>query len=127
MSTAAFCSRYLSHYLPARSITSALLLFSASDVAIALDADKRRYWLLNPTPDRLLRELSTDRPDMTESPFTVDAGRIQIETNFYGHSRSNADHEGIVTHSHDYFVTNLRIGLTNWAEFNVLLSPHGAV
>jgi hypothetical protein len=44
--------------------------------------------LFNPTPDRLLRDLTTDRPDVTESPFTVDAGRIQAETNLFGYARS---------------------------------------
>ena len=29
-----------------------------------------------------LRELSTDRPDTTESPFTVDRGHVQIELSF---------------------------------------------
>ena len=37
------------------------------------------YSLWNPTPDDKLRDLATDRPDKTESPITVDAGRFQIE------------------------------------------------
>ena len=35
--------------------------------------------LFNPTPREAMRELSTDRPDQTESPFTVDAGHVQVE------------------------------------------------
>ena len=27
-----------------------------------------------------MRDMDTDRPDVTESPFTVDAGHIQLET-----------------------------------------------
>ncbi|MEX0966666.1 MAG: hypothetical protein WD077_05475 [Bacteroidia bacterium] len=42
----------------------------------------RKYSLGNPVPDRRLRDLSPDRPDYTESPITVDAGRAQIETDF---------------------------------------------
>ena len=42
--------------------------------------DKSDYTLFNPTPRDRLREMSTDRPDKTESPFTVDAGHFQIET-----------------------------------------------
>lgn len=90
-------------------------------------SDKSRYTLFNPVPDQLLRDLSTDRPDMTESPFTVDAGHIQIETNIFGYSRSRADSEGTVTKSYEYATTNVRIGLTNWAEFNVVVQPLGVV
>ncbi|MEW6055918.1 MAG: transporter, partial [Bdellovibrionota bacterium] len=42
--------------------------------------EKSRYHLFNPVPQEKLRELSTDRPDKTESPFSVDAGRFQVET-----------------------------------------------
>ncbi len=42
--------------------------------------DRSQYWLFNPTPGRLLREMTSDGPDTTESPFTVDAGRVQTET-----------------------------------------------
>jgi hypothetical protein len=42
-------------------------------------ADKSGYNLFRPTPSTLLRDLSTDRPDLTESPYTVDAGHVQAE------------------------------------------------
>ena len=42
--------------------------------------DKRPYSLFHPTPRRYLRPLSPDRPGVTESPFTVDAGHFQFET-----------------------------------------------
>jgi hypothetical protein len=35
--------------------------------------------LFHPTPRDEMRELSTDRPHTTESPFTVDAGHFQLE------------------------------------------------
>ncbi len=60
----------------------------------ALGADKSGYSLFDPTPDRLLRDMTTDRPDTTESPFTVDAGHIQIETNLFGYARSRPDEDG---------------------------------
>ena len=45
----------------------------------AAGADKNGYHLFHPTPHELLRDMSTDRPDLTESPYTVDAGHAQIE------------------------------------------------
>jgi hypothetical protein len=41
--------------------------------------DKWSYNLFHPTPRALMREMSTDRPDQTESPHTVDAGHFQVE------------------------------------------------
>src|SRR5690606_6853586 len=74
----------------ARGIAGAVLLAGPIGPALATEAsspqdDKSFYTLANPTPDRLLRDLTTDRPDMTESPFTVDAGRVQTETNLFGY------------------------------------------
>ncbi len=41
--------------------------------------DKSQYSLFNPTPRELWRPLSADRPDFTESPYTVDASAVQLE------------------------------------------------
>ena len=58
-----------------------LCLFGDCVSLIASEAsDKSQYTFWNPTPRELMREMSTDRPDKTESPYTVDAGHFQIET-----------------------------------------------
>src|SRR6266699_3088151 len=44
--------------------------------------DKRGYNLFHPTPRDMMRELSADRPDKTDCPFTVDAGHFQVEMDF---------------------------------------------
>ncbi len=54
----------------------------------ALADDKSGYTLLNPTPRNLMREMTTDRPDITEVPFTVDAGHFQTESTLFGYIRS---------------------------------------
>jgi hypothetical protein len=91
----------------------------------AFGADKDQYSLFNPTPDRLLREMTTDRPDTTESPFTVDAGHVQVETNLFGYRRSRPDEAGSVADSYEFATTNLRIGLTNSVEFSLIWQPYG--
>jgi len=106
-------------------LAGALALMGTASNATA--ADKSQYSLFRPTPDRLLRDMTTDRPDLTESPFTVDAGRIQIETNLFGYARSRPDEEGTVTDTYEYAITNIRIGLTRSAEINVVWQPHGEV
>ncbi|KAB2912187.1 MAG: transporter [Hyphomicrobiaceae bacterium] len=88
---------------------------------------KEQYSLVNPTPDRLLRDMTTDRPDTTESPFTVDAGRVQVETNLFGYARSRPDADGTITDTYEFATTNMRIGLTNSAEINFVLQPYGII
>ncbi|MGE0743799.1 MAG: transporter [Rhodospirillales bacterium] len=93
----------------------------------ALAEEKDRYSLFERTPDRLLRDMTTDRPDTTESPFTIDAGRIQVETSLFGYARSRRDAEGAVTETFEFATTNLRIGLTHNAELGVVWQPWGIV
>src|SRR5437868_5206562 len=51
-------------------------------IELAARPDKSQYTLWNPVPASLMRELSADRPDKTDSPYTVDAGHYQIEMDF---------------------------------------------
>src|SRR5262245_26857591 len=103
---------------------AALLLLSNAEV---MGADKSQYWLFNPTPDSLLREMTTDRPDLTESPFTVDAGHVQFETTIVGYSRSAPDQAHIVTDEFEFATTNMRIGITNSTELSLVWQPYGTV
>ena len=49
------------------------------------------FHLFNPTPRERMREMSTDRPDKTESAYTLDAGHFQFEMDVlnYGYDRHN--------------------------------------
>ncbi len=53
--------------------------------------DKKNYHLFNPVPRELMRPLSADRPDATESPITVDAGHFQIELSFFDFAKDDFD------------------------------------
>jgi hypothetical protein len=110
-----------------RTAGAGAALLAALGIAEASDPNKSQYTLFTPTPDRLLRDLTTDRPDTTESPFTVDAGRFQVETNLFGYTRSRPDIDGTVTDSYDFLITNVRIGLTHNSEVNVVFQPYGIV
>ena len=57
------------------------------------DTDKGQHHLFNPAPRELWRNLSADRPDVTESPYTVDPGAIQLEMSFvdYKYDSHNKD------------------------------------
>jgi hypothetical protein len=73
--------------------------------------DKSGYNLLNPTPDEAKRGLSPDRPDKTESPYTVDAGHFQLEMDFANYTRDDA--EGVRTAAWNVAPFNLKVGLLN--------------
>lgn len=106
------------------AMSTTLVLLSGISAAAQ---DKEQYWLFRPTPENLLRDLSTDRPDNSESPFTIDAGHLQLETNIFGYSRSRPDVDGVTTRSYDYGRTNFRLGLTNSTELSIVTAPYGVL
>jgi Putative MetA-pathway of phenol degradation len=84
--------------------------------------DKSGFTLLHPTPQSLMRKFNTDRPDQTESPFTVDAGHFQVEFSFveYTHNRNLGGRAG------DFSVlpANLKVGLLNNLDLQLVLNPY---
>jgi Putative MetA-pathway of phenol degradation len=84
--------------------------------------DKSRYTLFDPTPRGLMREMSTDRPDVTESPRTVDAGHVQVELSFGAYVR---DEEGGVTSEGSAVLPfNVKLGLTNNVDLQLVVAPY---
>jgi hypothetical protein len=69
-----------------------------------------------------LRELTTDRPDATESPFTVDAGHVQLEMDVASYTRNRLD--GVRTTEWALAPANLRYGLTPQLEAGIFVVPH---
>ena len=68
-----------------------------------------------------LREIATDRPNLTDSPTTIDAGHVQIETGGLDFSRDRSGD----TVRRDYSVgdINMRVGILDSAEINIILQP----
>ena len=73
--------------------------------------DKNGCNLFNPTPATLLRELTPDRPDKTESPYTVDAGHFQLEMDFANYTYDKSD--GTTTKAWNVAPVNIKVGLLN--------------
>ena len=88
----------------------------AADEAPA--ADKSAYTLFNPTPLNLMRDLSPDRPDVTESPYTVDAGHYQLEFSFFEWAK-DSDYESL-----QIAPFNLKVGLTNNMDLQLVVAPY---
>jgi hypothetical protein len=102
-----------------------VLMAGAPATAQAPVPDKTAYNLFNRTPRELWRSISPDRPDVVESPHTVDAGVFQIETNLVQYT-----HDG--WNSSDTTVDTLKIGgdtnfkmglLHNW-DLQLIFTPY---
>lgn len=109
-------------------ISSAALLLGAGLLATparaqqgplndSIQVDKRPYSIFRPTPRRYLRPMVPDRPGITESPYSVDAGHFQYETDFL---RLLTRREGSA-YGHDWYFNHalLKIGLSDKVDFQV--------
>lgn len=79
--------------------------------------DKSSYHLFKPVPRELMREMSTDRPDKTESAYTVDAGHFQVEADLvnYSYDAHNVARDHTITENLAVAPINFKVGLRhNW-------------
>ncbi len=86
--------------------------------------DKSMYWLGNPTPRGFMRAMSTDRPDTTESPITVDAGHVQLEMSFVDYATDRRTADGARTESFTAAPLNFKLGLLDDTDLQVVLQPY---
>lgn len=66
-----------------------------------------------------LRPLTTDRPDKTESPYSVDAGHFQFETDFASYITDTS--AGVQTRTWLINNINLKAGLTDFSDIQLIL------
>ena len=109
----------------------AQLLFAAIAGAEESDAgplavDKSIFHLLNPTPSKYLREMDTDGPGTTESPYTVDAGHFQVELTLasYTSDRDVFDGETYRLEAWAIAPIALKVGLFNGVDAQLVLEPY---
>jgi len=88
--------------------------------------DKSAFNLFNPTPAQYLREMDTDGPGTTESPYTVDAGHVQIEMTFLASTSERDRLEGEAYELDVWALAPmiLRVGLLNQLEAQLVLEPY---
>jgi Putative MetA-pathway of phenol degradation len=100
----------------------ASLLVAAQVLAQALPADKSQFSLFNPRPPSQMREFNADRPGVTESPYTVDAGHMQVELSFVEYTHDSE--AGIQTDGYSVLPANLKIGLLNNLDLQLILNSY---
>lgn len=108
--------------LSATGCLAAVTIVSAADPT----PDKTGYHLFNPTPRPLMREMSTDRPDKTESAYTLDAGHFQIEADLFTFSHDHETRGGADTTVDAWRlgVVNLKAGLLNWMDLQFVIETY---
>ncbi len=84
---------------------------------------EKNYSLFNPVPERLMREMETDRPDVTESAYTVDAGHFQYETDLIRLTKERSDSREVSTVLVNH--GNLKLGLTGSMAIQIGFETYG--
>lgn len=87
-----------------------------------IKVDKRQFNLFNPTPRKYMRPMVPDRPGITESPYSVDAGHFQYESDVL---RLLTRREG-TAYGHDWYANHFlaKIGLSDRTDFQVALDSY---
>ncbi|MDB6029978.1 MAG: hypothetical protein JWM16_316 [Verrucomicrobiales bacterium] len=106
-----------------------IVLAAAEGVSSSPSVDKGSFNLFSPTPRALMREMVTDRPDKTESPYTVDAGHFQLEMDLLSYSYDKYNHlpNATVVESWAFAPINLKAGLLNNLDAQLILEPYNKV
>ncbi|MEO8795348.1 MAG: transporter [Daejeonella sp.] len=63
--------------------------------------------------------MQTDRPDITENPYTVDAGHFQIETDLIKRVENKTSEQNVIQNY--YNLMNLKLGLSNSTDLQLVV------
>jgi len=118
-------SQCVSNRLALPRVLAVVLLLTFSLSALSddpVDPDKSDYSLFDPTPGDQMRSFSTDRPPKANSPYTVDAGHFQYETDIAVFGYRNTD--GIRTSDWTILDPTFKLGLTNTIDAELQITPY---
>lgn len=86
------------------------------------DTARHSYSLFNPVPKNKMKDMETDRPDVTESAYTVEAGHFQVESDLFKQVRNKSD--GVKIVENDYNLANLKLGLTEKMDLQLVVPTY---
>ncbi len=102
-----------------------LLTFAAVVTTLSFaHAQSHQYSLFHPVPaDSVREEMETDRPNVTESPYTVDAGHIQYEASLLNlerkHTEEGLQRTWLVNHA------DIKLGLLQGTNLHIVFETYG--
>jgi hypothetical protein len=72
-----------------------------------------------------MRDISPDRPDKTDSPFTVDAGHYQLELDFanFTYNAPNSQNGNVKSDAYQLAPMNVKVGVFNNVDLQLVLQP----
>jgi hypothetical protein len=108
--------------VPHSLLTVLIILPLPSMAAQSLADQKRDYHPFSPVPNSLMRDLSAERPGVTESPTTLDAGHFQIDTGLVEYSFDDRGDER--AESWTALETTLGVGITRRTAAQLILTPY---
>jgi hypothetical protein len=85
------------------------------------ESDKSEYTLLDPVPEDKLRSFSPDRPAKSTNPYTVDAGHVQYETDFFNYTYQKTG--PVRTTTWLGLNPTLKVGVTNDIDIEANIAP----
>ncbi len=108
-----------------------VLAFAACSGAWAQDASTAprgegagaRSWLLEPRPSDPLRDMSTDRPDTTESPYTLDAGHFQVELSLVDFVHDSRNSDGVKRRTLSFAPMLIKAGILDNFDLQLGIDP----
>lgn len=106
-----------------RYITLLIIISLSTSVAYGqADTTKHKYSIFNPVPRDKMKDMETDRPDVTESAYTVEAGHFQVETDLFRHARNKND--GVKSIENTYNLANYKLGLTEKMDIQLVMPTY---
>lgn len=100
-------------------LLSAIFLVSVSTLQAQ---EKEVYNLFHPVPKEKLREMETDRPNITESPITTDAGHLQVETDLFRLEKTHE--EGSLQTTKLFNQANLKLGISGSTAIQMVVQSY---
>ena len=82
----------------------------------------KKYSLFHPVHRDKMKKMSTDRPDVTESAYTAEAGHFQVEADLFKHVRNKT--ENLLNTQNIYNLANFKIGLTENTDIQLVFPTY---
>ncbi|MET3977731.1 hypothetical protein ABIB62_000299 [Mucilaginibacter sp. UYP25] len=89
------------------------------------DTLKHKYTLFNPVPREKMKDMETDRPDVTESAYSVAPGHFQVESDLLRHVRNKSD--GVQSIQNTYNLANYKLGLTERSDIQLVIPTYTTI
>ena len=86
------------------------------------DTRVARYNLFNPVPKDKMKDMETDRPDVTESAYTVEAGHFQVESDLFKQVRTRNNE--FLNIENSYNLANFKVGLTGKMDIQLAIPTY---